>query len=243
MRLDGRLNDKLRNIKITRNFAKYAEGSALIEMGNTKVLCTATIDDRVPQFLKDSGEGWVTAEYGMLPRCAPTRIMRETYTRVSGRTQEIQRLIGRALRAVTDLKSFGEHTITIDCDVIQADGGTRTASITAGFIALVDAMNYLKRSGVLSGWPIYDFVAAISVGIANQNIILDLNYEEDSKADVDMNIIMTGSGDLVEIQGTAEGRPFSKEQMDKLFELGQKGIKEIIEIQRSLLGDIALSKR
>ena len=243
MRLDGRLNDELRDIKITKNFAKYADGSALIEMGNTKVICTATIEEKVPHFLKDTGEGWVTAEYGMLPRCAPTRIMRESNTRVSGRSQEIQRLIGRALRAVVDLKSFGEHTIIIDCDVIQADGGTRTASITAGFIALVEAFSYLRRSGVITRWPIYDFVAAISAGIVNQNAVLDLNYEEDFKAEVDMNIIMTGSGDLVEIQGAAEGRPFSKEQMDSLFNLGQKGIKEIIEIQKSILGDIALSKR
>jgi len=159
MRLDGRLNDKLRNIKITRNFAKYAEGSALIEMGNTKVICTATVEEKVPPFLKNTGEGWITSEYGMLPRSSPTRIPRETYGRISGRIQEIQRLIGRALRAVTNLKVFGERTITIDCDVLQADGGTRTASINGGFIALVDAFIYLKKSGILTSWPIYDFVA------------------------------------------------------------------------------------
>lgn len=243
MRLDGRLNDKLRNIKITRNFIKYAEGSALIEMGNTKVICTASVEERVPPFLKNTGQGWVTAEYGMLPRSSPTRIQRESYGRPAGRTQEIQRIIGRALRAVTDLKVFGERTITIDCDVIQADGGTRTASISGGFIALVDAFTYLKKGGMLTRWPIYDFVAAVSVGIRKEELLLDLSYEEDYKADVDMNLIMTGEGKIVEIQGTAEGEPFSKEQMDKLIALGEKGIKEIISIQKEILGEIELSSR
>jgi len=243
MRLDGRLNDKLRNIKITRNFIKYAEGSVLIEMGNTKVICTATIDEKVPPFLKDTGEGWVTAEYGMLPRSSSTRIPRESYGRIVGRTQEIQRLIGRALRAVTDLKAFGERTIIIDCDVFQADGGTRTASISGGFIALVDAVNYLKRGGMKMKWPIYDFVAAVSVGIVKENLLLDLSYEEDYKADVDMNLVMTGSGEIVEIQGTAEGNPFTKEQMDKLLTLGEKGIKEIVAVQKEILGEIELARR
>lgn len=243
MRLDGRLNDKLRNIKITRNFIKYAEGSALIEMGNTKVICTATIEEKVPPFLKDTGEGWVTAEYGMLPRSSSTRIPRESYGRVAGRTQEIQRLIGRALRAVTDLKAFGERSITIDCDVIQADGGTRTASISGGFIALVDAINYLKRGGMLTRWPVHDFIAAVSMGIMGNNLLLDLSYEEDYKADVDMNLVMTGSGEIVEIQGTAEGNPFTKEQMDKLLLLGEKGIKEIVAIQKGILGEVELARR
>lgn len=241
--MDGRLNDKLRNIKITRNFIKYAEGSALIEMGNTKVICTATIDEKVPPFLKDTGEGWVTAEYGMLPRSSSSRIHRESYGRIAGRTQEIQRLIGRALRAVIDLKSFGERSIIIDCDVIQADGGTRTASISGGFIALVDAINYLKRSGTLSRWPIYDFVAAVSMGIIKDDLLLDLSYGEDYKADVDMNLIMTGSGEIVEIQGTAEGKPFTKEQMDRLLVLGEKGIKEIIAVQKEMLGEIEMARR
>ncbi|OIN96367.1 ribonuclease PH [Candidatus Desantisbacteria bacterium CG1_02_38_46] len=243
MRLDGRLNDKLRNIKITRNFIKYAEGSALIEMGNTKIICTATINEKVPPFLKDTGEGWLTAEYGMLPRSSSVRIPRESYGRIAGRTQEIQRLIGRALRAVTDLRTFGERTIIIDCDVFQADGGTRTASITGGFIALVDAINYLKRSGILTRWPIYDFVAAVSVGIMKENLLLDLSYEEDYKADVDMNLVMTGSSEIVEIQGTAEGMPFNKEQMDKLLVLGEKGIKEIITVQKEILGEIEMARR
>lgn len=243
MRLDGRLNDKLRNIKITKNFIKYAEGSVLIEMGNTKVICTATIDEKVPPFLKDTGEGWVTAEYGMLPRSSPIRIPRESYGRISGRTQEIQRLIGRALRAVTNLRAFGERTITIDCDVIQADGGTRTASISGGFIALVDAMNYFKKSGILQAWPIYDFVAAVSIGIVKEELLLDLTYEEDSGAEVDMNLVMTGKGEIVEIQGTAEGKPFTKEQMDKLLALGEKGIKEVITFQKGILGEIELTKR
>ena len=239
MRLDGRMNDKLRNIKITRPYMKYAEGSVLIETGNTKVICTATVDEKVPFFLKNSGQGWVTAEYGMLPRSSATRIPREGHSgRTGGRTQEIQRLIGRALRAVTDLKAFGEKTITIDCDVIQADGGTRVASINGAFIALCDAFSYLKKSQMLSSWPVRDFVAGASIGIVSGTLMLDLSYEEDSKAEVDMNLVMTGTGTIVEIQGTAEGKPFSREQMDKLVSLGEKGIKEIIEIQRSILGEI-----
>lgn len=235
IRQDGRSSDKIRRVNIQRNYIKFAEGSCLIELGNTRVICTASIEESVPPFLKGSGTGWVTAEYGMLPRSCQTRIKRG---KDSGRTYEIQRLVGRSLRAVTEMKLLGERTIWIDCDVIQADGGTRTASITGSFIALVDALNKLKKQGLIQQIPISDFVAATSVGIINQELFLDLTYDEDSKADVDMNVVMTGRGEFVEVQGTAEGKTFTKEQMDKLLLFAKKGIEELIDIQRNLLKDI-----
>jgi len=234
-RNDGRGPDKLRKLTITRNYIKYAEGSCLIELGNTRVVCTASVEESVPQFLKGSGTGWVTAEYGMLPRSCATRMQRG---KDSGRTYEIQRLVGRSLRAVTDMRSLGERTIWIDCDVIQADGGTRTVSITGSFIALADALNRLKKHGLIFAVPLKDFVAATSVGIVNGNLVLDLTYEEDSNADVDMNIVMTGKEEFIEIQGTSERKTFNKPEMDKLLDLAKKGIGELIDIQRNLLKDI-----
>lgn len=235
IRLDGRGFDKLRKIKVTKNYSKYAEGSCLIEFGDTRVLCTATVENSVPPFLKDTGTGWVTAEYGMLPRSCKTRIMRE---KTSGRTHEIQRLIGRSLRSVVDMSRLGERTIKIDCDVIQGDGGTRTASITGGFIALADAILKIKKQGLIDETPIFDFVAAVSVGILESHQLLDLTYEEDSKADIDMNIVMVGKGEFVEVQGTAEGKTFSKKQMDDLLTLAKKGILELFEIQKSNLDNL-----
>jgi ribonuclease PH len=235
IRQDGRGLDKIRKVQISRNYIKYAEGSCLIELGNTRVICTASIEESVPPFLKGTGTGWVTAEYGMLPRSCQTRIQRG---KDSGRVYEIQRLVGRSLRAVCDMKPIGERTIWIDCDVIQADGGTRTASITGSFIALVDALNKLKKDGMLDKMPIKDFVAATSVGIVNGGLLLDLTYQEDSKAEVDMNIVMTGKAEFIEIQGTAERKTFNKDQMDRLLGLAQKGIAELIDIQRNLLKDI-----
>ena len=235
IRQDGRGLDKIRKVQINRNYIKYAEGSCLIELGNTRVICTASIEESVPPFLKGTGTGWVTAEYGMLPRSCQTRIKRG---KDSGRVYEIQRLVGRSLRAICDMKPIGERTIWIDCDVIQADGGTRTASITGSFFALVDALNKLKKDGVLDKMPIKDFVAATSVGIVNGSLLLDLTYEEDSKAEVDMNIVMTGKVEFIEIQGTAERKTFNKDQMDKLLTLAKKGIEELIDIQRNLLKDI-----
>ncbi len=235
IRQDNRGLDRLRKVNITRNYIKYAEGSCLIELGNTRVVCTATIEESVPTFLKGSGTGWLTAEYGMLPRSCETRIPRD---KNSGRTYEIQRLVGRSLRAVVEMKNLGERTIRLDCDVIQADGGTRTASITGSFIALADALNKLKKEGLIAKIPIKDFVAATSVGIFDKDALLDLTYAEDSKAEVDMNIVMTGKGEFIEVQGTAEGKTFSKAQMDSLLSLAQKGIEELVEIQRSLFKDI-----
>jgi ribonuclease PH len=234
-RRDGRAADKMRKVKITRDYIKYAEGSCLIEMGNTKVICTASVEESVPPFLRNSGTGWVTAEYGMLPRSCQTRVSRG---KDSGRTYEIQRLVGRSLRAVTGMKEMGERSIWIDCDVIQADGGTRTAAITGSFVALVDALNSLKKKGLINRIPIRDYVAATSVGIVGGVAVLDLCYEEDSQAEVDMNIIMTGSGKFIEIQGTAERNPFSKEQMDKLLHLAKKGIKKLINLQGKLVGTL-----
>ncbi|MFA5157196.1 MAG: ribonuclease PH [Candidatus Omnitrophota bacterium] len=234
-RADGRGWDKIRSVNITRNFLKYAEGSCLIEMGNTKVICSATIEESVPPFLKGSGTGWVTAEYGMLPRSCQSRIPRG---KDSGRTYEIQRLVGRSLRAVTDMRNMGERTIWLDCDVIQGDGGTRTASITGSFVALADALYKIKKSGLIFSVPIKDFVAAVSVGIFNGEPILDLNYEEDSKADVDMNIVMTSKGEFIEIQGTSERRTFKKEQMDQLLDLATKGINELIAVQKNMLSSV-----
>ncbi len=235
MRLDGRGPEKLRKLTITRNFLKYAEGSCLIEMGNTKVICSASVDDNVPPFLRNSGNGWVTAEYGMLPRSCKSRIPRG---KDSGRTYEIQRLVGRSLRTVTDTRKIGERTVWIDCDVIQGDGGTRTASITGSFIALVDALNKIKKDGLIAEIPINEYVAAISVGIVGGELMLDLNYEEDSKAEVDMNVIMTSAGEFIEIQGTAERKPFNKAQMDKMLHLAKVGIEELVNEQKRLLKDI-----
>ena len=235
VRQDGRGADKIRRVNITRNYIKYPEGSCLIELGSTKVICTASVEESVPPFLKGSGTGWVTAEYGMLPRSCGSRIPRG---KDSGRTYEIQRLIGRSLRTVTEMKSFGERTIWLDCDVIQGDGGTRTAAITGSFIALVDALSKLKKSGLIRDIPIKDYVAATSVGIVNRELLLDLCYEEDSKAEVDMNVVMTGKGEFIEIQGTAERQPFAKEKMDKMLGLAQKGIEELFSIQRKLVGDL-----
>jgi ribonuclease PH len=235
VRLDGRSADKIRKVNITRNYIKYPEGSCLIELGSTKVICTASVEESVPPFLRGSGTGWVTAEYGMLPRSCNTRIPRG---KDSGRTYEIQRLVGRSLRTVTDMKSLGERSIWLDCDVIQGDGGTRTAAITGSFIALVDALSKLKKSGLIKDIPIKDYVAATSVGIVNGELLLDLCYEEDSKAEVDMNVVMTGKGEFIEIQGTAERNPFSKDKMDKMLGAAQKGIEDLFSIQRKLVGDL-----
>lgn len=237
IRLDGRALDKLRKVTITRNFIKHAEGSCLIEFGNTKVICTASFEESVPPFLKGSGNGWLTAEYGMLPRSTQSRMNRER-ERISGRTFEIQRLIGRSLRAIFDPKDIGERTIKIDCDVIQADGGTRTTSITGSFVALVDCLLKLKKDKVITSIPIKDYVAAISVGILQGEPVLDLTYAEDSKAEVDMNVVMTGKGKFVEVQGTAEGEAFTKEELDGLLIFAQKGIEALIDIQRSIYKDV-----
>jgi ribonuclease PH len=236
MRPDGRKNNEIRDVKIRRNFIGVAEGSVLIEMGDTRVICTATIEDKVPPFMKDQKRGWITAEYSMLPRATQTRIVRDSSTgRISGRTHEIQRLIGRALRSVVDLSSLGERTIWIDCDVIQADGGTRTAAITGSFICLSDALRYALRNGLIEKTPIKDYLAAISVGIVNGEPRLDLCYLEDSIAEVDMNIVMTGSGRFVEIQGTAEGMTFSKATLDSLLTLAGGGIHSLIVMQKKLM--------
>lgn len=235
MRSDGRANDRVRRVTITRNYIKYAEGSCLIELGDTRVICTASVDETVPPFLRGTGTGWVTAEYGMLPRSCQTRIQRG---RDSGRTYEIQRLVGRSLRAVVEMKELGERTLWVDCDVLQGDGGTRTASITGSFIALVDALNKLKKNSLITKLPVKDFVAATSVGIMGGVPLLDLTYEEDSKAEVDMNVVMTGKGEFIEVQGTAEGKPFSKEKMDILLSLAKKGIEGLIDIQRNIFKDL-----
>ncbi|MCC6712127.1 MAG: ribonuclease PH [Candidatus Dadabacteria bacterium] len=236
MRSGGRDWDELRPVTITRGVMKYAEGSALIETGETKVLCTATVETRVPPFLRDTGRGWVTAEYSMLPRSTKDRITRDSVKgRIGGRSHEIQRIIGRALRSVIDLDRLGEMSITIDCDVLQADGGTRTAAITGAFVALSDAALHLVSTGVLADSPMQDYIAAVSVGIVEGKTALDLDYEEDSTAEVDMNVAMTGSGLLVEVQGTAEGKPFSKRRLSQLVTLAEKGINELIQKQREAL--------
>jgi ribonuclease PH len=236
-RVDKRAFNEIRKSKITPNVLPFAEGSALIEMGNTKVICTATVEEKVPAFLRGKGAGWVTAEYAMLPRSTQTRTQREIQ-RLSGRTQEIQRLIGRSLRAAVDLVKLGERQITIDCDVIMADGGTRCASITGGFVALAIACKKLVNAGILKENPIISEIAAVSVGVIHNSIILDLCYEEDFAADVDMNIVGTASGEFVEIQGTAEQGTFNFNQMNQMIELAQKGIRELIEIQKSVLAKI-----
>lgn len=235
LREDGRSNAELRKCRITRNINKYAEGSCLISLGQTRVHCTASVEDYQPGFLRDTDQGWVTAEYDMLPRATSERNRRSSDTGVSGRTHEIQRLIGRSLRMAVNLQEVGERTIWIDCDVVQADGGTRTASITGAYVALKDAMDALVNQQVLARNPIQEQVAAVSVGMLEGGILLDLNYEEDSRADVDMNVIMTGSGAIIEVQGTAEGRAFSCEEMLSMVSVAHKGISELVDIQRRAL--------
>lgn len=236
-RIDGRKPDDIRRVNIQRNYLPHAEGSVLIEMGNTKVICTASVEERVPNWLRGSGHGWITAEYGMLPRSTSMRMMREaSQGRVGGRTQEIQRLIGRSLRSAVDLEVLPEITIWMDCDVIQADGGTRTASITGSFIALYDALRSLVRQQKIPELPLSEFLAGVSVGIVDGVPLLDLCYEEDCRAQVDMNVIMTGSGKFIEIQGTAESHPFERSELNNLLDLAEKGIRELISIQRQVLG-------
>ena len=236
MRNDGRQLDQMRKVKIKRNVLKFAEGSCMIEMGNTRVICSASVEDKVPPFLRNTGSGWVTAEYGMLPRSCKSRIDREASRgKQSGRTQEIQRLIGRSMRSVTELKKLGERTIWIDCDVIQGDGGTRTASITGSFIALSDALIKLKKQKIITSIPLADYVAAISVGIVKGEKCLDLNYEEDSGAEVDMNIVMTGSGMMIEVQGTAEKKPFSEKDLEGLIKLAKGGVESLVTLQKKLI--------
>jgi len=236
-RPSGRKPSELRAVRLTRRYTRHAEGSVLVEFGDTKVLCTASVEEKVPPFLRDSGRGWVTAEYGMLPRATNTRTDREAARgKQSGRTQEIQRLIGRSLRAVVDLAALGQRTVQIDCDVLQADGGTRTASITGAFVALQDAISFLQGKNLVSKNPIREFVAAVSVGIYQGTPLLDLDYAEDSACDTDMNVVMTGAGRFVEMQGTAEGAPFSRAEADALLALAERGIAELIAHQRRALG-------
>ena len=235
-RLEGRAADALRAIRITRQYTRYAEGSVLVEFGHTRVLCTASVEERVPPFLKGKGQGWLTAEYGMLPRATHTRSDREAARgKQSGRTQEIQRLIGRSMRSVFDLGALGERTVTLDCDVLQADGGTRTASITGAFVAAHDAVASLLARGAIAKSPVRDFVAAVSAGLKDSIPLLDLDYDEDSSCDTDMNVVMTGSGGIVEIQGTAEGEPFTREQLDALIDLARRGIETLVDAQRRAL--------
>ncbi len=239
MRANGRAKSRLRKLKIKRNYMKFAEGSCLLEMGNTKIVCTASIENGVPHFLRNTGTGWITAEYSMLPRSNRNRTQRESSRgRVGGRTHEIQRLIGRSLRSVVDLTMLGEKTIWLDADVIQADGGTRCASITGSFIALCDALNKLKEEGVFDKLPVNDFVAAVSVGIINGEALLDMDYNEDSNAEVDTNIVMTGTGKFKEIQGTAEKQPFDTATMNKMINMARKGIGELIAVRRKALGKV-----
>lgn len=241
MRTDGRKLAQLRPIKITPSYIKTADGSVLIEMGDTKVICTAKLEDRVPPFLRNSGKGWITAEYGMLPGSSSIRIGRESSRgKVGGRTHEIQRLIGRSLRAIADLRTLGEKTIWIDCDVIQADGGTRTASITGAYVALAEAVRSWLGRGMISIDPVKDAVAAVSIGIVEGKILLDLCYEEDSKADVDMNFVMTGAGKFIEVQGTAEAAPFTRRQMERMAEIAQTGIKELLKTQKNVIGSLTV---
>lgn len=238
-RIDGRNEQELRPVKITRNFIKHAEGSVLIEVGETKVICTATIEEKVPPFVKGTGKGWITAEYSMLPRSTKSRNIREAAKgKIGGRTHEIQRLVGRALRSIVDMEALGERTIWVDCDVIQADGGTRTASITGAFVAMVDAMAKLVANGTIAKIPLTDYLAATSVGKIDGQILLDLNYVEDSRAQVDMNLVMTGNGKFVEVQGTAEDQPFSREELDELLAYAEKGIQSLIQIQKDTLGNL-----
>lgn len=240
MRIDGRQPDELRQVNIITPYSKHAEGSVWIEVGDTKVLCTATLEERVPPFMKGQGKGWITAEYAMLPRATQTRNQRESVKgKLSGRTMEIQRLIGRALRSVVDLEKLGERTITLDCDVIQADGGTRTTSITGAFVAMTLAIHKLCKEKPMSVFPVRDFLASVSVGVVSGVPMLDLKYEEDSSAKVDMNVVMTGSGKFVELQGTGEEAPFSREELDQLLGLGEQGVYRMIELQKEALGPVA----
>ena len=237
MRPSGRNPAQLRPVKITRGFTRHAEGSVLVEFGQTQVLCTASVEDRVPGFLKGKGQGWLTAEYGMLPRATHTRSDREAARgKQSGRTQEIQRLIGRALRAVVDMRALGERTVQIDCDVLQADGGTRTAAITGAFVSAHDAFTWMIGRGMIAAAPVRDFVAAVSVGVYQGVPVLDLDYPEDAACETDMNVVMTGTGRYVEIQGTAEGEPFTREQMDALLVLAAQGIGDLVAMQKAALG-------
>ncbi len=239
MRIDNRAHDELRPTKIHPQFLLHPEGSVLVESGRTRVICTASVEDRVPPFLRNTGKGWVTAEYGMLPRATSTRTQREASAgKVGGRTQEIQRLIGRSLRSVMKLDALGERTIWVDCDVIQADGGTRTASITGAFVALVLALQHMRDKELLSTMPVQDYVAATSVGVVDGARLLDLAYEEDSKAEVDMNVVMTGSGKFIEVQGTAEALPFGRDALNELLDLSHAGIKKLIELQREVVGHV-----
>ncbi|HPM42827.1 MAG TPA: ribonuclease PH [Candidatus Omnitrophota bacterium] len=238
-RSGGRKNNELRKVKVTKDYIKYAEGSCLVEFGNTKVITTASVDNAVPPFLKGKGVGWVTAEYGMIPRSCKTRVPRESSKgKLGGRTHEIQRLIGRAMRSVIDMPKLGERTVWMDCDVIQADGGTRCASITGSFISLVLALESMRKNKLIEEIPVSDYVAAVSVGMVKGEPVLDLDYEEDSTAEVDMNIIMTGAGKFIEVQGTAEREPFAQDEMNKLIALGKKGIAEIVGIQKKILKGI-----
>jgi len=240
MRTDGRKPKQLRSLTITPSYIKTADGSVLIEVGDTRVICTAKLEDRVPPFLRNSGKGWITAEYGMLPGSSQQRIGRESSRgKVGGRTHEIQRLIGRSLRAIADLSSLGERTIWIDCDVIQADGGTRTASITGAYVALAAAVRHWLKQGIIDTDPIKDSVAAVSIGIIDGKVLLDLSYEEDSRADVDMNFVMTGAGKFVEVQGTAESSPFTKKGLERMAEIAQQGIRELIRAQKNALAKIS----
>jgi ribonuclease PH len=237
MRPSGRKAEELRAVNLTRGYTRHAEGSVLVEFGDTKVLCTASVETKVPGFLRGTGRGWVTAEYGMLPRATHTRGDREAARgKQSGRTQEIQRLIGRALRAVIDLPALGEHTIHIDCDVLQADGGTRTAAITGSFVAVHDALSWMRTKGMIAALPVKEFVAAVSVGIFKGEPVLDLDYPEDSACQTDMNVVMTGAGRFVEVQGTAEGEPFARGELDQLLALAGRGIAELVAHQRRALG-------
>jgi len=237
VRPSGRKADELRAVRVQRGYTRHAEGSVLVEFGDTRVLCTASLEARVPPFLRDKGRGWVSAEYGMLPRATHTRGEREAARgRQSGRTQEIQRLIGRSLRAVVDLGGLGERTVHIDCDVLQADGGTRTAAITGAFVALHDAFGWMLAKGMIAALPVRDFVAAISVGVYQDEPVLDLDYAEDSACQTDMNVVMTGAGRFVEVQGTAEGEPFARSEMDRLLTLAGRGIAELVAHQRRALG-------
>jgi ribonuclease PH len=241
LRADGRAPQELRAVRIVRDYIKHAEGSVMIEMGDTRVVCTASVEEKVPQFLRGSGRGWVTAEYGMLPRSVANRVAREAARgRVAGRTYEIQRLIGRSLRAVTDLEALGERTLWIDCDVIQADGGTRAASITGAWVALARALERLRRQGRLETHPLKDHVAAVSVGMVDGDVLLDLCYAEDSRAEVDMNFVMTGDGRFVEVQGTAESVPFTRAQLDDMSALAWQGIQTLIRVQKEALGDLGV---
>ncbi|MCX8052718.1 MAG: ribonuclease PH [Armatimonadetes bacterium] len=238
MRLDGRAPDELRPVRITRHFIKYAEGSCLIEVGDTRVICTASVEDKVPPFLKGTGQGWVTAEYGMLPRSCETRTQRESRGQINGRSQEIQRLVGRSVRSVADLPALGERTIWLDCDVIQADGGTRTASVTGAFVAFLDACAVMKSQNLIKKMPFSDLIAAVSVGVVANEELLDLSYKEDSSAAVDMNVVMTAAGRLVEVQATAEGAPFTMNRFNNLLSLAQKGITQLTKLIKEELADV-----